>query len=122
MRLKLDENIDVAAAERLRTLGFDVHTVLDEALGGCSDKTVWSVVQSEERFFVTQDLDFSDRRRFVPGTHHGVLLVRLADEEQGRIVDFLERWLTLPDAVSWTGCCVVATSRKVRVARPSDAT
>ncbi len=40
--------------------------------------------QAEGRFLITQDLDFSDVRRFQPGTHHGLLLVRLP--EAGRAV------------------------------------
>jgi len=56
--------------------------VLDENLGGRDDDTVWAAAQAEQRFLVTQDLDFSDARRFVPGTHAGVLIVRLPDSEQ----------------------------------------
>ncbi len=33
--------------------------------------------QTEERFLITQDLDFSDMRRYGPGTHAGLLLVRI---------------------------------------------
>jgi hypothetical protein len=40
--------------------------------------------QRAGRFLVTQDLDFSDVRRFEPGSHHGLLLVRLPDAEQWR--------------------------------------
>ena len=32
--------------------------------------------QSDGRFLITQDLDFSDAREYVPGTHHGLLRVR----------------------------------------------
>jgi hypothetical protein len=33
--------------------------------------------QASQRFLVTRDLDFSDVRTFAPGTHRGLLLVRL---------------------------------------------
>ena len=82
MKLKLDENLPGSAAPRLAALGFDVDTVLDEGLRGQSDDTVWAAAQREQRFLVTQDLDFSDLRRFAPGTHEGVLIVRLPDSEQ----------------------------------------
>ena len=119
MRLKLDENIAVSAKARLAALGFDVDTALDEGLGGRSDADVWSASQSEGRFLVTQDLDFSDRRRFEPGQHAGILLVRLPDDEQWRIGDFLVGWFTSPEVASWQRCLVVATPTKVRVLRPS---
>ena len=36
----------------------------------------WLAPQSGSRFLITQDLDFSDIRKFAPGTHHGLLLVQ----------------------------------------------
>jgi predicted nuclease of predicted toxin-antitoxin system len=42
-----------------------------------ADCEVWEAAQRDERFLITQDLDFSDVRRFVPGSHRGILLVRL---------------------------------------------
>ena len=118
MKLKLDENIAASVASRLAVLGFDVDTVLAEQLGGRSDAEVWTAAQTESRFLVTQDLDFSDVRQFRPGTHAGVLIVRLPDSEQWRVGDHLVAWFSAPDARSWTGCFVVATVHKVRVLRP----
>lgn len=121
MRLKLDENITVSAAARLAVLGLDVDTVLDEGLRGRPDVDVWAAAQSERRFFITQDLDFSDTRTFAPGTHHGILLIRLPDAEQWRIADYLVAWFSAPDVETWAGCFVVATPNKVRVIRPMQA-
>jgi predicted nuclease of predicted toxin-antitoxin system len=118
MRLKLDENLPVTAATLLSARGFDVDTVRDEGMTGHPDDAVWRAAQSEARFLVTQDLDFSDTRKFAPGTHHGILLVRLPDAEQWRVNDYLIAWLSDPDARSWTRCVVVATPTKVRVIRP----
>jgi predicted nuclease of predicted toxin-antitoxin system len=118
VRLKLDENLPRSAAPRLAALGFEVDTVLDEGLGGHTDDSVWAVAQREQRFLVTQDLDFSDARRFAPGTHAGVLIVRLPDSEQWRAADHLVAWFSGLDASTWAGCLVVATPHKVRVSRP----
>lgn len=118
MKIKLDENIATSAAGRLRGLGHDVHTVLDERLGGRPDHEVWVAAQAENRFLVTQDLDFSDQRRFAAGSHSGVLLVRIPDDEQWRIADYLTAWFSAPDAGTWGRCFVVATPNKVRVRRP----
>jgi hypothetical protein len=74
--------------------------------------------QAGRRFLVTQDLDFSDVRKYTPGTHHGLLLVRLP--EPGRTALF-ERVATLfrTEVVnSWAGCMVTATPHTVRVRRP----
>lgn len=118
MKVKLDENIPHTVCRRLAPLGMDVDTVLDEGLGGRRDEDVWAAAQAEDRFLVTQDLDFSDRRKFAAGTHHGVLLVRLPDSEQWRIGDYVTAWLSSPDAATWSRCFVVATPTKVRITRP----
>lgn len=83
---------------------------------GCSDDDLWAAVQVEERFLVTQDLDFSDIRRLELGSHHGVLLVRLPDHEQPRLAEYLAAWFQA--AEDREGCFVVATPSKVRVRRP----
>ena len=118
MRVKLDENIPHTVRNRLAPLGLEVDTVLDEGLGGRRDEEVWAAAQAEQRLLVTQDLDFSDRRAFAPGTHWGILLVRLPDAEQWRVGDYVVAWLSSSDASSWSRCFVVATPTKVRVLRP----
>jgi predicted nuclease of predicted toxin-antitoxin system len=109
MRLKLDENLPVTAAALLSARGYDVDTVRDEGLTGHPDDAVWRSAQAEARFLVTQDLDFSDTRKFAPGTHHGILLVRLPDSEQWRVSDYLVAWFSDPEAGGWARCVVVAT-------------
>ena len=118
MKLKLDENLPASLGARLAALGFDVQTVLGEGLGGHGDADVWAAAQAEARFLITQDLDFSDARRFAPGTHAGLLLVRLPDREQWRASDYVVGWLAAPEAQHWSGCFVVATTSRIRVYRP----
>ncbi len=118
MKLKLDENIAESAAGRLAAIGYDVHTVLGESLGGRSDTDVWLAAQRESRLLVTHDLDFADQRRFAPGTHAGILLLRLPDDQQWRSSDFLVASLSAPEARTWARCFIVATPTKVRVRRP----
>jgi len=118
MKLKLDENIPLRAAGRLKAMGFEVDTVLDEGLGGREDSAIWAAAQSERRFFITQDLDFSDFRRFAPGAHQGVMLVRIPEDDQPRLPDLLATWFSTEDWTTWAGAFVVATSHKLRVSRP----
>jgi predicted nuclease of predicted toxin-antitoxin system len=120
VKLKLDENIPHSAARRLVALELDVHTVLDEDLGGHPDSDVWAASQAEARLLITQDLDFSDIRRFAPGTHHGIVLVRLPDAEQWRISDYLVASFSTVESRTWTNCFVVATSNRIRVMRPES--
>jgi predicted nuclease of predicted toxin-antitoxin system len=77
VRIKLDENMPDSLVAVLSELGHDVDTVLSERIAGQDDDVVWRAAQANRRFLVTQDLDFSNVKRFVPGTHFGLLLVRL---------------------------------------------
>ncbi|MCP4663914.1 MAG: hypothetical protein GY856_51685 [bacterium] len=77
MKIKLDEHLPTAVARCLASLGHDVETVHDEGLGGQDDDHVWEAAQAEKRFLITQDLDFSDIRKYTPGSHSGLLLLRL---------------------------------------------
>ena len=120
MKIKLDENLPRSAATALRRLGHDVDTVLDERLGGSADPIVFSAAQSEGRFLVTQDLDFSNVNQFRPGSHFGVMLVRLPESEQTRIAAYLHTWFLENELCAWERCFVVATRSKIRVLRPRD--
>lgn len=115
MRVKLDENLPVALSPALTSLGHDVDTVFDEGLAGQPDEEVWRASQSAHRFLVTQDLDFSDVRAFAPGTHHGVLLVRLPAPGRRSLFERICMLFRSEDVESWRGCFVVATERKLRV-------
>jgi predicted nuclease of predicted toxin-antitoxin system len=102
MNIKLDENLPLRLATRLRDVGHDVQTVHDERLVGHSDIEIWQAAQKESRFLITQDLDFSDSRKFVPGSHHGILLLRLHSPNRRNI--FLAQRLTSGEI---SRCCIV---------------
>ncbi|WP_437494952.1 DUF5615 family PIN-like protein [Sorangium sp. So ce1014] len=72
-------DLPTSLVEALVQLGHDADSVQQEGLQGSPNAGVWAAAQADKRFLVTQDLDFSDLRQFAPGTHHGLLLVRLAD-------------------------------------------
>lgn len=116
MRFKFDENIP--ADFRPEWLLMDCDTVVQEGLSGADDETVFGAAQGANRFLITQDLDFSDIRRYLPGTHAGILLLRLRDPSRRQLVERLETIFRLEDVASWDKCFVVATESKIRVRRP----
>jgi hypothetical protein len=118
VKIKLDENLPAALSGDLANLGHDVQTVPQQGLAGGSDARVWEVAQSEGRFVITQDLDFSDIRNFTPGTHAGLLLVRLSRPGRGALRVRVKILFENEDVRTWSGCFVVATDRKLRVSRP----
>jgi predicted nuclease of predicted toxin-antitoxin system len=120
MLIKLDENMPERLALLLREHGHDVETVHDEGLTGSDDPTVWGAAQAEQRFFITQDLDFSDVRAFAPGTHAGLLLVRLHIPSRSALAGRIATIINSEAVENWKRCFVVATDRKLRVLRPPD--
>ena len=122
MKIKLDENLPDRLVSVLTGLAHDIDTVREEQLTGRADADVWSAAQAAQRFLITQDLDFSDVRRYTPGTHAGLLLVRLSRPGRNAL---LERVLTVfqtERVEEWTGCLVVATEQKIRIRRPEPPT
>jgi hypothetical protein len=118
VRIKLDENLPHRLVPLLTELGHDVDTVPDEQLAGQDDGVVWEAAQSHGRFFITQDLDFSDARKYVPGSHHGLLLVRLPQPGRTALFERVRTLFQTEDVDAWGRCMVTATPHKVRVKRP----
>lgn len=118
MKIKLDENLPASLATILTRLRHDVHTVAQEHLSGSSDLGLWEAAQRDQRFLITQDLDFSDLRQFTPGTHHGIWLVRLRTPDRQSLIQRVGEVFTCEDVNGWHRCFVVVTDRKLRVVRP----
>jgi predicted nuclease of predicted toxin-antitoxin system len=120
MRIKLDENLPTILVEDLGAFGHDVDTAPSEGLSGHEDPEVWAVTQAAGRMLLTQDLDFSDARVFAPGTHPGLVLIRMREPGlsalRARVLSVFQAELV----ESWQGCLVVVTDRKVRVRRPQS--
>jgi predicted nuclease of predicted toxin-antitoxin system len=117
VKIKLDENLPVRLVAVLTRLGHNVDTVRTEQLTGRADPDVWSAAQAAQRFLITQDLDFSDVRRYTPGTHAGLLLVRLTRPGRNALFERVSTVFQTEKIEDWTGCLVVATEQKIRIRR-----
>lgn len=118
MKVKLDENLPVRLASLLQELGHQADTVHDERLVGHDDAKIWETAQTESKFLITQDLDFADSRKYAPGSHHGILLVRLHSPNRRSLVRRILEIFRTENTDDWRGCFVVATELKIRVQRP----
>lgn len=118
MLIKLDENLPTRLVAALTTMGHNADTVPVKGLSGHPDGDVWQAAQLAQRFLITQDLDFSDMRRFQPGTHPGILLIRLRNPGREALFRKVVSLFENEAIENWTGCFVVATERKLRIRRP----
>jgi len=87
-------------------------------LAGREDPEIWAAAQAAGSFLITQDLDFSDLRRFTPGTHHGLLLVRLRVPGREALVRRIRALFETEPVETWKRAFVLVTDHKLRVRRP----
>jgi predicted nuclease of predicted toxin-antitoxin system len=117
VKIKLDENIPVSVVQVLASHGHDVHSVWDEGLVGRKDQEIWVRCQQEERLLITQDLDFADLRKFQPGSHFGIILVRILHPGRVELLNLLSWVFGTQDVESWNRCLVIASETQIRIRR-----
>ena len=76
MKFKLDENFGTRTPRIFQELGHHADTVIDEELGGASDKVLYDVCREQGLCLVTLDLDFSDVVSFPPQATGGIVVLR----------------------------------------------
>ena len=115
MRIKLDESIPRSLVRILSALGHDTLTVYDQALQGCDDAAIWSAVIREQRFLITQDIEFADLRKYPLGSHAGVMLLRLQYPNREQIEQVVGEVFQREPVEQWHGSLVIVSERKLRV-------
>lgn len=68
-------------AEMLCTKGHDVRRVQEEGLSGEEDPSILAAATAEGRILMTYDTDFADVRNFPLGSHGGIVVFRLRDQD-----------------------------------------
>lgn len=117
MRIKVDEDLPRVATMLLSAHGHDALSVYDQQLSGSKDPDLWKVVQAESRFLVTADKGFGDIRRYPPGHHAGVLVLRPDEDGIRPLIDLLERVLQHCDLSTLAGMTTIASPRSIRIRR-----
>lgn len=118
MRLKLDENLPTRAADPFRRAGHDVDTVADENLTGAADVDVMLAASRAQRLVVTLDRGFGDVRLHPPGSHAGVLVLRVEDQSPEAIAREVEQLVASVELETLIGCVSVFRAGDLRVRRP----
>lgn len=121
VRLKVDEDLPRQVAEMLNAQGHDAVTVLEQGWKGASDDVLWRRIQAEQRWLITADKGFADLRRYPPGGHAGVVLLRSAEESRRAYSDLIAIAHDRLDLNEIPGAVVVITRRGVRVRRAPKA-
>lgn len=80
MKFKLDENLPASSTAILAKAGHDVDTVADEALAGAPDQDVVAAATAAGRILISLDRGLGDIRAYPPGSHAGIVVLRLTDQ------------------------------------------
>jgi predicted nuclease of predicted toxin-antitoxin system len=118
VRIKLDENLGRPHIALLRRHGYEADRVFDQGLSGSEDPDLWVRVRRDGQFLITLDLGFSDVRRYAPGTHPGILLLRPRRKGRNAVSNVLRRVLMERRLETLAGCLAVADESRTRVRRP----
>jgi predicted nuclease of predicted toxin-antitoxin system len=107
-----------SSAAVLRDLGHDVCDVRDVGLGSASDNAIFERAQVEQRIIVTADLDFADVRIYPPGTHVGIVVLRLPDHFKTAEINLaLEAAVSRLEDAGIDGALVIVEANTIRIRR-----
>jgi predicted nuclease of predicted toxin-antitoxin system len=120
VRVKLDENLPDSVLSILGGAGHDVDTARAEGLRGAKDPAVLAGATADGRLLLTLDRGLGDIRAYPPGTHAGIVVVRLNHQSPRAIRDAVERISVTVDFADLRGCVAVVARR--RTSRPSALT
>lgn len=95
MKFKIDENLPIEIADILKSLNYDVVTVLDQGMIGARDNTIINVCSEEERILITLDLDFADVCTYPPKQYAGIIVIRVNIQEKYHIINIFKRVIPL---------------------------
>lgn len=78
MKLFLDENVPRSIIRELLELGFETEHAAEVGLRGATDKEIASCAKKQKAILVTKDLEFGSLIAYPPGTHYGLIILRLS--------------------------------------------
>ena len=80
MKFKLVENLPVSSAAILTSTDQNVDIVTDEGLTGAPDHDVVAAATAAGRILISLDRGLGDIRAYPPGSHAGIVVLRLTDQ------------------------------------------
>lgn len=77
MKFFLDENLPWSLAKNITALGFQAEHVRMVGLRGAEDKEIAAYAKKHQAVLITKDKEFGSFLFYPPGSHYGLLLLRL---------------------------------------------
>jgi predicted nuclease of predicted toxin-antitoxin system len=118
VKFKLDENLPVSSAAILASAGHDVDTVSAEGLTGAADQDVVTTATAAGRVLISLDLGLGDIRAYPPGSHAGIVILRLADQSAVTVTMAISDLASLAELDSLAGAIAVLQRGLLRIRHP----
>jgi predicted nuclease of predicted toxin-antitoxin system len=121
VKFKLDENLPVSSAQALAGSGHEVDTVAAEGLTGAADPRVVAAAAAEARVLITLDRSMGDIRAYPPGSHAGIVVLRLDDQSAPAVREAVAQLANWADLEVLAGAVAVLQRGVLRIRRPGTA-
>jgi predicted nuclease of predicted toxin-antitoxin system len=118
VKFKLDENLPVSSAAILTSVGHDVDAVTQEGLIGASDRDVVAAATAAGRILISLDRGLGDIRAYPPGSHAGIVVLRLTDQSAAAAIKAVSDLATLTNPDSLAGAVAVLQRGLLRIRHP----
>lgn len=113
----LDQNIPESIAPWLEelNLGLSAIHVNNLSMAKASDAAIFEIAQKEQYLILTFDEDFADRRIYPPGSHYGIIRLRVWPTTIEEIQSALLRLLNQFSIQELYGALVIIDRSRIRV-------
>lgn len=115
LRFKVDNNLPVEVAERLRLAGHAADTAGEEGLAAADDVEIATACLRESRAILSSDTDFPDIRAYPPDQYPGIVVLRLRRQSKPRVLSAIDRLLPLLASERLPGALWIVDETSVRI-------
>ena len=118
MKVKLAENLPASAAAALAGAGHDAGTGPGGGLTGARDPDVVSAAAGAGRILVCLDVGLGDIRGYPPGSHAGIVVLRVPDQSAATVTKTISDLASLTELASLAGSVAVLQRGLLRTRHP----
>jgi len=115
VRIKGDENLPIEVARKFNAAGHDALSVLDQKMGGASDKAIAGLCRDEGRILITLDGGFSDIRSYPTKENPGFIVFRLRRMDKAYVLNMVERVVEALGGEEINGRLWIVDESRVRI-------
>jgi predicted nuclease of predicted toxin-antitoxin system len=118
VKFELDENLPASSAVILAGAGHDVDTVGQEGLSGPPNPDVVAAAAAAGRVLISLDVGLGDIRAYPPGSHAGIVVLRLTDQSAAAVSKAVSDLAVLTNADGLAGAVSVLQRGLLRIRHP----